>query len=177
MKVNNILILLTALLMMQCNQKTKHPMQGASPEEIREQLMESSRNSAQQEDQLIDRFIAANKLSMIKTGTGLRYQITLADTSGADLIFAEQIVRVNYRVSLLSGKTCYSSEKDGGSREFTVDKDDVESGLHEGIKLLRKGEHAIFILPSHLAHGFTGDQQCIPGNSPIVYDIEVLAVR
>jgi len=177
MKVNNIILVLLALLMMQCNQKSKHPMQGASPDEIREHLLESSRNSAQQEDQLIERFVSANKLSMIKTGTGLRYQITVADTTGADSILTEQHVRVNYRVSLLSGKTCYSSEKNGGSREFTVDKDDVESGLHEGIKLLKKGEHAIFILPSHLAHGFTGDQQCIPGNSPIVYDIEVLSVR
>lgn len=177
MKVNSVILIFLALLMMQCNQKSKHPMQGASPEEIREQLLESSRTSVQQEDQLIDRFIAANKLNMTKTGTGLRYQITVADTASAESILTEQRVRVNYTVSLLSGKTCYSSDKNGGSREFTVDKDDVESGLHEGIKLLKKGEHAIFILPSHLAHGFTGDQQCIPGNSPIVYDIEVLSVR
>lgn len=177
MKVNNIILVFLAILLMQCNQKGKYPMQGASPDEIREQLIESSRNNALHEDQLIDRFVSANKLNMIKTGTGLRYQITVADTTGAESILSEQLVRVNYSVSLLSGKKCYSSEKNVGSREFTVDKDDVETGLHEGIKRLKKGEHAIFILPSHLAHGFTGDQQCIPGNSPIVYDIEVLSVR
>jgi FKBP-type peptidyl-prolyl cis-trans isomerase FkpA len=177
MKLNNLLFVLLAVLMMHCNQKGKHPMQGASPEEIREQLLESSKSNAQQEDQQIERFIDANKLEMTKTGTGLRYLITKKDTVGAPLVKLEQRVLVNYRVSLLNGKSCYSSKDNGGPREFTVGRDDVESGLHEGIQLLRKGEHAIFIMPSHMAHGFTGDQQCIPGNSPIVYDIEVLYVR
>jgi cell division protein ZapA (FtsZ GTPase activity inhibitor) len=62
MKLNNLLFVLLAVLMMHCNQKGKHPMQGASPEEIREQLLESSKSNAQQEDQQIERFIDANKL-------------------------------------------------------------------------------------------------------------------
>lgn len=177
MKLNNLIIVLLSLVMMHCGRQEKHPMQGASPEELREQLLESSRKSALNEEQQIERWISANKLEMTKTGTGLRYQITKKDSLNLPKIQLEQHVKVEYRVSLLNGKSCYSSEDNGGAREFTVGRDDVESGLHEGIQLLSQGEKAILILPSHLAHGFTGDQSCIPGNSTIVYDIEVLSVR
>jgi FKBP-type peptidyl-prolyl cis-trans isomerase len=177
MKLNSLIIFSLALVMLHCGRQEKHPMQSATPDELREQLLESSRNSAVNEEQQIERWVEANKLDMIKTGTGLRYQITKKDTLNSPKIQLEQRVKVNYRVSLLNGKSCYSSDANGGPQEFLVGRDDVESGLHEGIQLLRTGEKAIFVLPSHLAHGFTGDQKCIPGNAPIVYDIEVLSVR
>jgi FKBP-type peptidyl-prolyl cis-trans isomerase len=36
------------------------------------------------------------------------------------------------------------------------------------------GDKMRFILPSHLAHGLTGDQSKIPPLSSVVYEIELL---
>ena len=63
------------------------------------------------------------------------------------------------------------------SEHFAVDFDDVESGLHEGVKYMSVGDKAIFILPAHLAHGITGDQAAIPPQSTLVYDLHLLAKR
>ena len=55
--------------------------------------------------------------------------------------------------------------------------DNVETGLHEGIKYMKVGEKAKMILPSHLAHGLIGDSKKIPPRSTIVYDIELLDLK
>ena len=65
----------------------------------------------------------------------------------------------------------------GQPQEFIVALDDVEAGLHEGIQKLAIGDKAIFILPAHLAHGVSGDQSAIPPQSPLVYDIELIAKK
>jgi len=40
--------------------------------------------------------------------------------------------------------------------------------------LMNKGAKAKFILPSHLAHGLLGDENKIPSNATVIYDIELL---
>jgi FKBP-type peptidyl-prolyl cis-trans isomerase len=108
---------------------------------------------------------------MEHTGTGLRYMIL---NPGTDPKASSGMrAKVNYRVELLDGTLCYSSDS-LGPHVFKVDEDQIESGIHEGIKLLGKGGKAKFILPSHLAHGLLGDQDKIPAKSSVVYDIEVV---
>jgi FKBP-type peptidyl-prolyl cis-trans isomerase len=54
--------------------------------------------------------------------------------------------------------------------------DNVESGLHEGITYMRKGEKAKIILSSNLAYGLVGDMDKIPPQSPLVYDVELVDI-
>jgi FKBP-type peptidyl-prolyl cis-trans isomerase len=53
----------------------------------------------------------------------------------------------------------------------------VESGIHEGIKLMRVGEKSKLVFPSHLAHGLVGDLKDIPPLSPLVVDIELIELQ
>lgn len=165
-----------ALLLNACNEKRQHPMQGMTNAEMKEMLMESSRYHAGREDAEIDAFVEENELELNKTGTGLRYRIYSASETPCDSIRAEQRVWLDYRVSLFDGTEAYSSEE-GGARGFVVDHADVESGLHEAVKYMCQGDSGYFILPSHLAHGLTGDQNKIPSNTPIVYEIKVVKVQ
>ena len=50
----------------------------------------------------------------------------------------------------------------------------IESGLLEGLKLMRPGSEFVFIIPPYLAHGIPGDGYQIPGRSVIVYRIKIL---
>jgi FKBP-type peptidyl-prolyl cis-trans isomerase FkpA len=137
-----------------------------------EKLIHTNQQLLAQENAEIEEYITLKKLVMKRTGTGLRYSI---DSLGNGIHpKTNQYVSVFYKVSLLNGEVCYSS--DGKSEIFRVDHDHVESGLHEGIKLMRVGDKAKFILPSHLAHGLTGDQNKIPPNAAIIYDIELLSL-
>lgn len=168
-----IALLFGSLLLNACNEKRQHPVQGMSNSEMKEMLMESSRYHANREDAEIDAFVKEQNLSLEKTGTGLRYRIFSASETPCDTIRAEQRIWLEYRVSLFDGTEAYSSEE-GGARAFVVDHADVESGLHEAVKYMCLGDSGYFILPSHLAHGLTGDQHRIPSNSPIIYEIKVV---
>lgn len=159
-----------------CKEKRQHPVQGMSNEEMRELLIESSKHQAQLESEMIDVYTDRLDVEVKKTGTGLRYHIYTDRDTNCHTAAKEQAVRLDYRVELLDSTLCYSSEK-SGPQSFRVDHDDVESGLHEGVKLLCEGDSALFVMPSFLAHGLTGDQQKIPSNSPIVYRVKIRSIQ
>ena len=86
------------------------------------------------------------------------------------------IVKINYKTSLLNGVNIYSSDE-SGAKEFEVGKAHVESGLEEGILLLKVGDKAKFIIPSHLGFGLLGDENKIPSKAALVYDIELISIE
>jgi FKBP-type peptidyl-prolyl cis-trans isomerase len=79
------------------------------------------------------------------------------------------------KINLLDGKICYKTDTLEVD-QFLVDRSQVESGIQEGIKLMKEGEKAVFILPSNLAHGLLGDFEKIPPMSPIVVNLELIKV-
>jgi FKBP-type peptidyl-prolyl cis-trans isomerase len=110
---------------------------------------------------------------MQQTGTGLRYQVIQGAGKGSFISTGDEI-KMNYRVSLLDGTQLYSSDS-SGTIGFIVDKSDMASGLHEGVKFMRPGDKAIFIMPSHLAYGLTGDGGKISHYKILVVEAEVLS--
>lgn len=134
-----------------------------------------SQNFAKDESFRIDQFVKRNNWPAITTGTGVRYYI-YKEGSGK---YAERgkVVFVNFEIRLLDADTtlCYTS---GGTPiDFLVEMDNVESGLHEAITYLKEGDKAFIILPYYLAHGLLGDNDKIPPLSPVLYDIELIAVK
>jgi FKBP-type peptidyl-prolyl cis-trans isomerase len=108
------------------------------------------------------------------TGTGLRVVI-LKKTDG-EYPKAGMNVRTHYKVSLLDGTEVYQTASDEDDI-FLIDKSEMESGIHEGIKLMRIGEKAKLVFPSYLAHGLVGDMDKIPPLSPLVVDIELIGIE
>lgn len=141
---------------------------------VKDKLVEANKIYVKRESDEIEQYILHRGWDMESTGTGLRYMIT--KKGSGPVILPEKQVKVNYKISLLDGTVCYTSDS-LGSRVFVVGMDNVESGLHEGIQLLHVGDKAVFVLPSHLAHGLLGDESKIPPRSSVIYDIEVLDMR
>ena len=137
-------------------------------------LEEMNRKMLQYESELIDNYVEKNNLNVIKTGTGLRYQ--LVEEGDGDLIKKGDIVTLQYELRLLSGELLYSSDNDG-NKVFHVSRGGVESGLEEAVLKLRKNSEAILILPSHLAHGLIGDGNRIPPKAILVYSIKVIDIK
>ena len=172
--VFGFLVLLILPVVVSCGQSTQTPRQQPSDREIQESLIRVNKELNRRESEEIDAFIAREKLTVTRTGTGLRYVI-YAHGNGKQAM-AEMQAKVKFTVSLLNGTICYSSDS-SGTESFLIDHDQVESGLHEGIKLMHEGDKAKFILPSHLAHGLIGDRARIPARAPIVYDIELIQLK
>ncbi len=123
----------------------------------------------------IDFYIKNHGYKMDTTGTGIRYMF-INKLTKRKLIESGNRIKVEYKVSLLDGSVCYSSEGKG-PKEFEVDHGNIESGVHQAVKMMCKGEKALFILPMHLAHGTMGDGDKIPPLSSVVYEIEIVEVN
>lgn len=141
--------------------------------EIKEQLIDVNKQATDVESTQIDGYVKRHKLDVVKTETGLRYKI-YKNEEGDNIIEGQSAV-VEYKVSLIDGTECYNTNDT--AEIFVVGKDNVESGLHEGISYMSKGDKAIIIIPSHLAHGLAGDFNKIPIRSTIIYDIELIDVK
>ena len=62
---------------------------------------------------------------------------------------------------MITGDLCYSS-KDRWSERNGIREKWRNSGLEEGLLLMKVGDKAKFIIPSHLAFGLLGDENRIP---------------
>ena len=139
--------------------------------EYEEAFIASNKYLVELEEEAIDDFIERYGWTMQRTGSGLRYKIH-HEGEGMKASYGD-IAVIEYRVYLITGELIYSSYNEG-VRSFTVGRGGVESGLEEGILMMRKGDRATFIMPSHLAHGVPGDGNKIPKRASIVYKVELV---
>ncbi|MFD2823356.1 peptidylprolyl isomerase [Lacinutrix iliipiscaria] len=110
-----------------------------------------------------------------KTDSGLRYQI-LQEGNGAK---AEKgkMVSVHYKGQLADGTVFDSSYKRKEPIEFPLGVGQVIPGWDEGVQLLKIGDKARFVIPSHLAYGSQGAGGVIPPDATLVFDVELMDVK
>jgi len=173
MKLVIFLIFMSAFFLA-CKEPIAPQNKQMSEEQMQEALITANQKLSKNEMAEIDAYILKNSLEMEKSGTGLR--ISISGEGRGRNAEAGMKATVKYKISLLNGRVCYSSDSTGYEK-FVVDNDQVESGLHEGIKRMKVGNKAKFILPSHLAHGLIGKEDKIPSHAPIIYDIELLELN
>lgn len=148
--------------------------EGTDTRAVEKSLVYANKQAVRVENEQIESFISRHKWIMKATGSGLRYHIYYQGNG----IKTEpgRLAVLKYSVRLIDGKEIYSSEKNG-LKEFIIGKGGVESGLEEGILLLRVGDRAKFIIPSHLGFGLLGDQNKVPPKSTLIYDLELIALK
>lgn len=110
-----------------------------------------------------------------ETPSGLRYQI-IQKGEGAQ---AEKgkTVAVHYKGMFADGGEFDNSYKRGNPIEFPVGMGNVIAGWDEGIQLLKVGDKARFVIPSHLGYGAQGAGGVIPPNATLVFDVELMNVK
>lgn len=166
-----------ALILVSCENEShlqEKPHNGISRQQLKKELLKSNNHFLKIEDQNIKDYIQRHAYKMTKTGTGLYYDIY---KQGSGPIAKEgDIAVLKYTVRLINGALVYDSNQNG-LKEFKISRGGVESGLEEGILLLKLGDCARFILPSHLAFGLAGDHNMIPKKATLVYDIELINLK
>lgn len=169
-----ILIFLFPVLLFSCGEEVKPPKKKLNTQQVKQLSEEMHIWDEKRQTDEINQYIKAHNYKMESTASGLRYM--LIKSGSGDSAQTGMLATVEYKIYLLDGKLCYSS-KDDGAKEVEIGKANIEPGLHEGLQLMRKGDKMRFILPSHLAHGLTGDQSKIPPLTTVVYEVELLSLK
>lgn len=147
-------------------------------EEIKKELLNNNLQNVNKtlvndENEQINSYIERHQFKMQETQTGLRYMI-YHKTNGKTPPARGKVV-IRFVVSLINGVECYNSKTDG-LKQIELGIAEVESGLEEGILLMKEGEKATLIIPSHLAFGLLGDEKKIPKRATLIYDVELVQV-
>lgn len=125
------------------------------------------------EEKQIDSIIKSNpKVKYIASKKGYWYsyevqnlQDTISPKKG-DVAFFE------YEVRDLKGNIIYS-QSELRPQTYLVDKQNIMTGLREGIKLMHKNEKVKFLFPSHIAYGYHGDTKKIGPNQPLLVTVNL----
>jgi FKBP-type peptidyl-prolyl cis-trans isomerase len=121
-------------------------------------------------------FLEHNKsLRMNLTDSGLRYMI-YKNGNGDSLAKSGQTVYASLKIELLNGTVCHKTPKEE-IENFVLEHGEKESGIHEALRFMKKGDRAKIILPSHLAHGLLGDRDKIPPQSILYIDLELVELK
>lgn len=169
--LSSLLIVLIVLSSNSCKEDKQQKKQVQSEKELNEKLIEFNKNKLKAEDEIIDDLVKENYPEMQTTETGLRYLIY--DIEEGAVAKTDDVAVVSYTIERINGEELYSTEKDGPVH-IRIGHEDVPSGLHEGLMYMSSGDSAIFIMPSHRAYGFTGDQSSIPQNAILIYHVELI---
>jgi peptidylprolyl isomerase len=110
--------------------------------------------------------------NLITTKSGLMYQI-LKQGSGASPT-SSSTVTVNYTGSLLDG-TVFDSTSGRGAASLQADQ--VIPGWTEALVTMRRGETRRLVIPPELGYGARGYPGVIPGNSFLVFEVELVDFR
>ncbi|WP_310558129.1 gliding motility-associated peptidyl-prolyl isomerase GldI [Flavobacterium sp.] len=171
MNYNKIILVafLMTLLISGCkqSQEARRPVSQASGTFMKKSAERNKKLVATEEGQ-IDALIKSNpKVKYMASTKGYWYTYlvqnpidTLTPKKG-DVAFFE------YEIKDLKGRIIYS-QVELKPQTYAIDKQNIMTGLREGIKLMHKNEKVIFLFPSHIAYGYHGDDKKIGTNQPLL---------
>lgn len=175
MKINWSLFILLIFLVGCYNPKPRKPVTYSSGTDQSESIAFNKKLYAQESNMIAAYAENDSILDYNSSSYGFWYVI-LNDIE--DDIFPQKGDKVtfNYAISDFEGHEIYT-EAEIGTQTYYVEQQEMIQGLQEGIQYLNTGEKAIFLLPSHMAYGYLGDNKKIGANTPIIINIEILNIE
>ncbi len=116
---------------------------------------------------------AAKEKGAVKTESGMVY-LSLTEGKG-DSPKATDVVKVNYRGTLINGREFDSSYKRNKPIEFKLDN--VIKCWTEGVQKMKPGGKAKLVCPSALAYGENGAGEMILPGATLAFEVELLEFK
>jgi len=141
---------------------------------VREQFVRANQYMQRRHQEHIAAFVERVGWEAEVTPSGLWIVVEKAGQGAR--VEEESRVSYSFESMLLDGSPCYNATEENPA-VVVIGKGGAVSGVEEGLRRLREGAEAIFIIPPHLAHGNFGDRDRIPGNSVLIYKVRVIHVK
>jgi gliding motility-associated peptidyl-prolyl isomerase len=164
-----LLVFTISIFMANCSQQqARRPISQTSNTFMKESV---ARNKVliKGEEGKIDSIIKSDtKNQYLASKKGYWYYYEIKSTS-KDTVTPKKgdLAYFDYEIKDLKGNVIYS-DVELRPQVYKVDKENIITGLQDGIKLMKKKEKITFLFPSHIAYGFRGDTKRISSSMPIV---------
>ncbi len=154
------------------------------PTALKATLISTRKETEQISEYLKEKFATT---TFKKTASGIQYVITKSSATG-DSAKIGKSAAVSYTGKFLfknrsrdtNGFYTYTDQFDTGSFSFSYNTTAVVPGFEEATKLLKVGDKGIFIFPSSLGYGTTGNLvngvYAINPYTPLLFEIEVTSI-
>jgi peptidylprolyl isomerase len=113
--------------------------------------------------------------ALITTPSGLKYSDIVVGTGATPQ--RGQTVTVHYTGTLENGKQFDSSRDRGRPADFRIGVGAVIKGWDEALMTMKVGGRRKLVIPPALGYGPQGRPPDIPGNSTLIFDVELLGVK
>ncbi len=172
-----ILIFTSLLLFISCSQQqARKPVSQSSGTFIKESI-ERNKKLNQNEESLISSFIKKDSLKKYLSSTkGYWFSYDKKIEENTNMPIRGDIAYFDYEIKNLKGLIIYS-KAELKPQEYYVDKQNIMTGIREGIKTMKKGEQITFLFPSHIAFGYHGDNNKIGTNEPLLCTISLNDIK
>src|SRR5690606_10713060 len=128
------------------------------------------------EEASIKKIMAQQKKDYIASESGFWYYYnTKVEADSLKTPDFGDIVNFDYVVKDLNGSVIYS-EEDIQARSYAMDKEELFTGLREGLKLMTSGETVTFLYRSQKAYGYYGDQIRRGTSIPLICEVTVHSI-
>ena len=162
------LSLLGILLLFSCKSpEARRPVTQKSGSYINESVERNKKIVAAQEEMIHQIMEKDSTRDYLTSPNGFWYFYNKKDTTSTETPEFGDVVEFKYNLRTLDGTPIYS-EEELPVRTYTIDKEQLFSGLREGLKLMKEGETVTFLFPSHKAFGYYGDKKRIGSDVPLI---------
>ena len=171
---SRILILsVVALSLLSCSQQqARRPITQTSGKFMKESVNRNKKLIANEEASIEELMKKHPERKYIASPKGYWYYYEQENTKDTLTPKRGDVAYFDYEIADLNGNIIYS-EVELKPQTYLVDKQNILMGLRDGIKMMNKNEKVSFLFPSHLGHGYRGDNDRIPPNLPLVVTVSL----
>lgn len=177
MRNHLIFILLASILLWSCKTpEARRPVKVSSGSHISESV---ERNKAwiEQEEKDIQSVIENDSThDYVNSELGFWYYYEDQKPNETEMAEFGDVVEFQQEIKDLDGNIIYSKEE-LGVQTYHMDKEELITGLREGLKIMKEGETVTFIFPSYKAYGYYGDYDKIGTNMTIQSTVTILNIE
>lgn len=158
--------------------EARYPVSQNSGSYIDESVERNKEMIAQEEDYIKEVMGKNVDTEYLSSADGFWYYYNEKSTDSTNTNTPDfgDIVVFDYSISSIEGKSIYA-EGEKPTREYTMDKEKLFTGLRQGLKLMKEGETVTFLFPSHKAFGYYGDKEKIGSNTPITARVTLHEIK
>jgi hypothetical protein len=130
----------------------------------------------QMEEIKIQNYVNSNPaLSFQLKPSGLYYSDRIIGTGLS--VASHDIAYVKYTGKFFDGTVFDTNVGTPDTLIFPVNEGWLIPGFDEGVLYMKEGGKALFLLPSNLAYGETGFYSYVPGNTPILFEVDLVKLK